>query len=130
MINSEQQRTIGERRRRIAIFRTSSTSIASSTSEEAFRKSSARLDECGYAKPFRCVYAPIHGDAMSSDILTVNEVADRLRVKASWVYSHAADLGAYRLGRYLRFSWIRVLERIEKIPSLEWQSQAQHGSRS
>ncbi len=67
---------------------------------------------------------------MSGDILTVNEVADRLRVKASWVYTHAADLGAYRLGKYLRFSWIRVLERIETIRNVEWQSQPQHGSRS
>jgi hypothetical protein len=67
---------------------------------------------------------------MTTDILTVNEVADRLRVKASWVYSHAADLGAYRLGKYLRFSWIRVLERLEKIPNIEWQSQTQQGFRS
>jgi hypothetical protein len=45
--------------------------------------------------------------------LTVSEVAARLRVRSSWVYEHADDLGVYRLGKYLRFSWSRVLERLE-----------------
>lgn len=49
------------------------------------------------------------------EFLTVQEVADRLRVKASWVYLHADELGAYRLGKYLRFSWQRVLERICEV---------------
>jgi len=47
------------------------------------------------------------------EILTVPEVAVRLRVKPSWVYAHADDLGAYRLHKYLRFSWTRVLEHLE-----------------
>lgn len=47
-------------------------------------------------------------------LLTVEEVAGRLRVKPSWVYSHADELGAYRLGKYLRFSWERVLDRMEQ----------------
>ena len=48
---------------------------------------------------------------MGNDLLmTVEEVATKLRVKTSWVYAHADDLGAYRLGKYLRFSWLRVLE--------------------
>ncbi len=46
------------------------------------------------------------------EILTVREVAERLRVAASWVYGHADLLGAYRLGKYLRFDWKRVLERL------------------
>jgi excisionase family DNA binding protein len=50
----------------------------------------------------------------SEDFLTVSEVATRLRVKNSWVYQHADDLGAYRLGKYLRFSWDRVLERLDR----------------
>ena len=49
----------------------------------------------------------------SSEILTVPEVATRLRVASSWVYEHADSLGAYRLGKYLRFNWRRVLERLE-----------------
>jgi hypothetical protein len=46
------------------------------------------------------------------EILTVCEVAQRLRVATSWVYGHADLLGAYRLGKYLRFDWKRVLERL------------------
>ncbi len=46
----------------------------------------------------------------NDSFMTVHEVASRLRVKVSWVYSHADELGAYRLGKYLRFSWSRVLE--------------------
>ena len=45
-------------------------------------------------------------------ILTVPEVAKRLRVAPSWVYGHADFLGVYRLGKYLRFDWNRVLERL------------------
>ena len=52
-------------------------------------------------------------DSENNEILTVQEVAVRLRVKPSWVYAHADDLGAYRLHKYLRFAWSRVLERIE-----------------
>jgi hypothetical protein len=50
----------------------------------------------------------------TADMLTVQELALLLRVKASWVYGHADDLGAYRLGKYLRFSWARVTERLER----------------
>jgi hypothetical protein len=49
----------------------------------------------------------------STELLTVAELAQRLRVAPSWVYGHADLLGAYRLGKYLRFTWSRVLERIE-----------------
>jgi len=48
------------------------------------------------------------------EILTVREVADRLRVKSSWVYGHADELGAFRLGKYLRFLWPRVLDRLAR----------------
>jgi hypothetical protein len=51
--------------------------------------------------------------ATYEDFLTVSEVAAKLRVRPSWVYEHADDLGVYRLGKYLRFSWDRVLERLE-----------------
>jgi hypothetical protein len=47
------------------------------------------------------------------DLMTVGELAARLRVTASWVYSHADCLGVYRLGKYLRFDWDRVLDRLE-----------------
>lgn len=49
-------------------------------------------------------------------LLRVNEIAAWLQVDPSWVYAHADDLGAYRLGKYLRFSLERVLDRLEAGP--------------
>jgi predicted DNA-binding transcriptional regulator AlpA len=49
-----------------------------------------------------------------AQFLTVQEVSLRLGVSRNWVYNHAETLGAYHLGKYLRFSWSRVLECLEK----------------
>jgi excisionase family DNA binding protein len=49
-----------------------------------------------------------------AEFLTVQQVAVLLGVTRNWVYAHADDLGAYRLGKYLRFSWPRLVERLEK----------------
>jgi hypothetical protein len=46
------------------------------------------------------------------DMLNVGALACRLKVKPSWVYAHANDLGVLRLGKYLRFSWQRVLAQL------------------
>src|SRR5713226_4481984 len=40
-------------------------------------------------------------------LLTVEEIAVRLGVSRNWVYTHASELGVFRLGKYLRFSWTR-----------------------
>ena len=56
-------------------------------------------------------YAP--EDISSEAFLTPDELAVRLRVKRSWIYSHADELGAYRCGKYLRFRFTRVLARLE-----------------
>ena len=48
-------------------------------------------------------------------LLTVDELAARLRLKPSWIYTHADELGGYRLGKYLRFSWARVIQRLENV---------------
>jgi hypothetical protein len=53
----------------------------------------------------------IHSIAIN-ELLTVNEVAVRLRVKVSWVYANADKLGVVRVGKYLRFLWPIVLERL------------------
>ena len=45
-------------------------------------------------------------------VLTVAELAERLRVGQRWVYEHADQLGAYRLGKYLTFDLSRVMERV------------------
>lgn len=47
-------------------------------------------------------------------LMNVGEVAAWLGVKPSWVYRHVDDLGAYRLGKYLRFSRARVLEKLSQ----------------
>lgn len=39
-----------------------------------------------------------------AEILTVPEVAVRLRVPPSWVYTNAAALGGSKVGRYVRFT--------------------------
>lgn len=52
-------------------------------------------------------------DRDGTTLITVQELANRLKVKPSWVYANADALGAYRLGKYLRFALPRVLERLE-----------------
>jgi excisionase family DNA binding protein len=51
-------------------------------------------------------------DQDAKHLLTVDEVAVRLCVSRNWVYNHAGEIGAYRLGKYLWFSWPRILERL------------------
>ena len=53
-------------------------------------------------------------DQDTTQLLTVSQVALRLRVTCNWVYTHADRLGVYRLGKYLRFSWPKVLERLQR----------------
>jgi hypothetical protein len=51
---------------------------------------------------------------MDNKLLTVEDVATKLNVSPSWVYSHAEDLGVYHLGKYLRFAWEHVLYCLER----------------
>lgn len=52
------------------------------------------------------------------DILTPQQLAERLQVGVSWVYEKSRQRGRYqakplpclRMGRYLRFSWTDVCE--------------------
>jgi predicted DNA-binding transcriptional regulator AlpA len=52
------------------------------------------------------------------DILTPNQLAERLQVGVSWVYEKSRSRGSHnrnplpvlRCGRYLRFYWIDVCE--------------------
>jgi hypothetical protein len=53
----------------------------------------------------------------ASDILTPEQLAERLQVAVSWVYEksrarggHGKPLPVLRCGRYLRFSWPDVCE--------------------
>ena len=58
-------------------------------------------------------------------LLRVEEVAELLRVPASWVYRNADGLKAYRVGKYLRFSWDRVLQGLEACGNPHLLSEAQ-----
>jgi hypothetical protein len=53
----------------------------------------------------------------SDTLLTPAEVAERLRMKLGWVYRHANKLGGIRLGKYWRFDWLTVSQRLQH-PSL------------
>jgi excisionase family DNA binding protein len=46
-----------------------------------------------------------NGNGVSDDqiLLTVDELAEILRVPKSWIYSHQDQLPTVRLGRYVRF---------------------------
>jgi len=56
---------------------------------------------------------------MTQQLLTVSEIADRLQVQPSWVYTHADALGAIRIGKYLRFEWELTIARIrERVADL------------
>ena len=55
----------------------------------------------------------------ADDILTPEQLAERLQVKKSWVFEqtrnrakvrNARPLPCIRLGKYLRFSWVQVSE--------------------
>jgi len=76
-----------------------STEIATAPSADNANAASTRAATVGEMK-------------REEQLLTVDEVATRLSVSRNWVYNHADAIGGYRLGKYLRFSWPRVLERL------------------
>lgn len=59
----------------------------------------------------------------NDQILKVEEVAALLRVAPSWVYANADFLGAYRIGKYLRFSQEDVFTRLRNKRRLPLGSQ-------
>jgi hypothetical protein len=48
-------------------------------------------------------------------LLNVQEVATRLGVKPGWVYRHSRELGAFHLGKYVRFDWPTLLEHLRRF---------------
>ncbi len=60
------------------------------------------------------------------ELETVDEIAAKLKLKKSWVYANADKLGAFRLGKYLRVFWPRVLECLEKMNGALGQSHYDH----
>jgi hypothetical protein len=59
---------------------------------------------------------------LPADILTVNELAERLKVQRTWVYENQRrdnPLPALHCGRYLRFSWPAVCEWLANQPAVK-----------
>jgi hypothetical protein len=59
------------------------------------------------------------GCQMSEVLMNVQEIAEWLGVRPSWVYSHADSLGAIRVGKYLRFLPEEALRRLRAEQSNE-----------
>ena len=57
------------------------------------------------------VQAASNGNHGAAQLLTSEELADRLRVPLSWVYeqSRMGNIPTYRFGRYIRFNLVEVL---------------------
>ena len=56
---------------------------------------------------------------MNQDFLTVDELADKLKVQKSWLYSRTRETGPgtiprLKLGKYLRFDYQEVLDWLRK----------------
>lgn len=51
-----------------------------------------------------------------TEFLTVEQVSQLLKVKCSWVYSHAEEIGCFRVGKYLRFKESEIEERLRQRP--------------
>ena len=53
-----------------------------------------------------------NGNGHTAELLTPEDLADRLKVPLSWVYeqSRQGNIPTHRIGRYLRFSLTEVLE--------------------
>jgi hypothetical protein len=59
---------------------------------------------------------------LPADILTVAELAERLKVQSSWVYENQRSekpVPALHCGRYLRFSWPAVCEWLAAQPPVK-----------
>src|SRR5467141_1232205 len=68
-----------------------------------------------FARQDTCVPVAVHSPAPvdPSQILTLTELAERLKVSERWVYEKSRrrcqnPLPVIRIGRYLRFNWLEV----------------------
>jgi excisionase family DNA binding protein len=62
------------------------------------------------------IKAASNGNGHASELFTPEELADRMKLPVSWVYeqSRQGNIPTYRIGRYLRFNLIEVLESQKK----------------
>jgi excisionase family DNA binding protein len=62
------------------------------------------------------IKAAANGNGHGADLLTPEELAERMKLPVSWVYeqSRQGNIPTHRIGRYLRFSLTEVLESQKK----------------
>jgi excisionase family DNA binding protein len=56
---------------------------------------------------------------MQANLLSVDELSEKLRVPRSWVYSRSRQTGPgsiprIKVGKYVRFEWEKVMEWIKR----------------
>ena len=53
----------------------------------------------------------------AEELLTIDELSARLKVKKTWIYRHVSlkNLRVHKAGKYNRFYWSEVLEDLEAI---------------
>jgi excisionase family DNA binding protein len=58
------------------------------------------------------IKAASNGNGHGAELFTPEELAERIKLPVSWVYeqSRQGNIPTHRIGRYLRFSLIEVLE--------------------
>ena len=62
---------------------------------------------------------------MTPPLLRVSEVAELLQVTAAFVYRHAGELGAFKVGRHLRFRTCDIDEWLEsrRLGEPSWETE-------
>jgi hypothetical protein len=87
--------------------------LAAENGKKGTESSQVQIDDAGHIDFRQGVPSTMQPN--DDRLLTVPEIAERLRVPPSWVYRHSQMLGAFKVGKYLRFRWTRVLESLEKL---------------
>jgi excisionase family DNA binding protein len=69
-----------------------------------------------FASDAECAQLGASGNGVWKDqiLLTVEELAEILRVPKSWIYSHQDQLPTVRLGRYVRFKRSEIASFLEQ----------------
>ena len=69
-----------------------------------------------FASDAECAQLGASGNGVWKDqiLLTVEELAEILRVPKSWIYSHQDQLPTVRLGRYVRFKRSEIESFLDK----------------
>jgi len=66
-----------------------------------------------------CFWAAVEWRFSMTELLTADEMAEKLKVPLSWIYSHTRQTGPgtiprIKVGKYLRFDEAKVMEWLER----------------